>query len=352
MEPLWVKAVVGLAPVVICLIAFERFDAFRLVSTSEVAILLGAGAALAAGSYFANSGVMDQFPVGFTNYTRIGAPLLEETLKAAFIVLLFALNRIGYLIDAAIAGFAVGTGFALAENLFFLQQFGGANIGTWVVRGFGTAIMHGGASAIMAVLSMVLYAPRLRMDATKFHFNLFLFLPGLAAAIAMHAAFNYFHQASLEAMAVVLLSVPLSLFAIFSQGETYAHRWLVQDRAAHTKLLDDIRSGTFDESPEGRAVQALANRLNPQGAQDLFDYVRTNVELVVRADDTLLSLEDHERVALDDSVRQQLHHLHDLERRLGRSTVMAARQHLHVSRDDLWKMHELEMDSSRRDLRA
>ena len=94
MEPLWVKAVIALAPVVICLVAFERFDAFRLVSTGEVAALLAAGAALATGSYFANSGVMDQFPIGFTNYTRFGAPLLEESLKAAFIVLLFAFNPV------------------------------------------------------------------------------------------------------------------------------------------------------------------------------------------------------------------------------------------------------------------
>lgn len=352
MEPLWVKAVIALAPVVICLVAFERFDAFRLVSTGEVAALLAAGAALATGSYFANSGVMDQFPIGFTNYTRFGAPLLEESLKAAFIVLLFAFNRVGYLIDAAIAGFAVGSGFALAENLFFLHQFGGANLGTWVVRGFGTAIMHGGASAIMAVLSMVLYAPRLRRDASKFHFNPLLFLPGLAAAIAMHAAFNYFHQASLEAMAIVLLAVPMTLFAIFSQGETYAHRWLVQDRAAHTKLLDDLRSGAFKESTEGKALQSLANRLGAEGARDLFDYVRTNVELVVRADETLLSIEDHERVALGDSVRKQFQHLHQLERRLGRTTILAVRQHLHVSRDDLWKMHELQIDSGRRNLRA
>jgi len=199
---------------------------------------------------------------------------------------------------------------------------------------------------------MVLYAPRLRRDASKFHFNPLLFLPGLAAAIAMHAAFNYFHQASLEAMAIVLLAVPMTLFAIFSQGETYAHRWLVQDRAAHTKLLDDLRSGAFKESTEGKALQSLANRLGAEGARDLFDYVRTNVELVVRADETLLSIEDHERVALGDSVRKQFQHLHQLERRLGRTTILAVRQHLHVSRDDLWKMHELQIDSGRRNLRA
>jgi hypothetical protein len=31
---------------------------------------------------------------------------------------------------------------------------------------------------------------------------------------------------------------------------------------------------------------------------------------------------------------------------------MAVRQHLSFSRDDLWKLHELEKDATRRDLRA
>ena len=80
--------------------------------------------------------------------------MVEEALKAALIVGLFAFNRIGYLIDAAIAGFAVGAGFSLAENIFYLHQFADASLGVWLVRGFGTAIMHGGATAIFAVLSM------------------------------------------------------------------------------------------------------------------------------------------------------------------------------------------------------
>ena len=352
MDPFVVKALIALVPVIACLVVFERVDAFKLVSLTDILGLMVGGAVLAAAGYFANGGVMDQFPIGVSNYSQYVAPAVEEGLKAALIVALFAFNRIGYLIDAAIAGFAIGSGFALAENAFFLHQFTGANIGVWVVRGFGTAIMHGGATAIMSVLSLVLYAPRLRISADKFHFNILLFLPGLAAAIAMHAAFNHFQEAALLAMVIVLLAVPLSLFLIFSAGETAAHRWLAEDREAHAKLLEDMRTGEFDRGPHGRALQALASRLDDTHARDLFDYVRTNVELVVKADQTLLALEDHERVALDGQVRARLHHLHDLERSLGRALSMAVRQHLSFSRDDLWKLHELEKDASRRDLRT
>lgn len=348
MDPLIAHSLIALAPVIVCLILFERVDAFKLVSPLELVALIGLGAALAAAGFLANGGVLDAFPMPIRDYAALIAPPVEESLKALVIVALFAMNRVGYLIDAVIAGFAVGTGFALAENLFYLHQFAGANVGVWLVRGFGTAIMHGGATAIFAAVSQALFAPRLRVAVDRFHFNPLLFLPGLAAAIAIHATFNYFPDQAVLAMALVLLIVPLALFAIFAKGDASAHQWLAQDREAHLKLLGDLASGAFAQSPQGKALQALADRLKPDGAQDLFDYIRANVALVVRADTTLLDLEEHHHVVLGAPVREQFHRLHALEKKLGHALVLAVRQHLKFSRDDLWKMHELEIDASRK----
>lgn len=342
MDPMLLKAVIALAPVLVCLVVFERVDAFRLISLREIGLLLLGGGMLAAISYFANGSVLDQFPLRQGNYSQWIAPVVEECMKAALLIALFALNRFGYLIDAAIGGFAVGAGFSVVENSFYLHQFTHASLGIWLVRGFGTAIMHGGAAAIFAVLSQVLYTPRLRIDADRFHFNIFLFLPGLAAAIALHAGFNHFTDAPLAAMAVVLLAVPLGLFVIFALGERYAHRRLAENRQSHGKLLEEIDSGAFAASDNGRALKALADRLGPDGGRDLFDYVRLHTDLVVRAETSLLALEEHQVTAFRDDLRERFHQLHALERRLGMSPVMAVRQHLHFSRNDLWEMHELE----------
>lgn len=352
MEFVIVKAVISVLPVILCLIALGWIDAFKLLGPRDVIGLMVIGGLIATAAYYANGGVLDRFPIGADVYSRYGAPLVEEGLKAACIVVLLALNRIGYLIDAAITGFAVGSGFAVAENLFFLHHFTGANMGVWLVRGFGTAVMHGGATALFSIMTLALYAPRLRVSAERFHFSPVLFLPGLVAAMLMHGVFNHFQQAPLLAMGVVLLAVPISLLAVFSAGETYAHRWLVEDQAAHAKLLEEMRTGAFAETAGGRAIAALAARMHPHAAADLFDYLRINTEMVVRADETLLAIEDHEKVALDIVLRGKLEHLHNLERRLGRTTVMAVRQHLHLSRDDLWKLHQLEADSHRNGLRS
>jgi RsiW-degrading membrane proteinase PrsW (M82 family) len=347
MHELLLHVAIAVVPVLGVLFLYERLDAFKLVPLSSLAALIAAGAGLAALGYLLNGGVLDNFPIQFSLYTRLWAPILEEVLKAVLVVALFAGNRVGYMIDAAIMGFAVGTGFAMAENAFFLWQFTDAETSVWVVRGFGTALMHGGTTAIMASLSYLFFAPRLRVSEEAYRFSLLPFVPGLALAIFVHAAFNQFPNQALLAMVVMVVMVPITLFLIFLHGESMAHHWLATDSVTHARLVADIRSGAFASSPDGVALTALAARLGPEAGKALMDYVALNAELVARADRTLLALEEHAHVHLGPDVEEQFKRLHALERTLGRSAVHAVRQHLHVSRDDLWKMHELEIDTHR-----
>ena len=65
----------------------------------------------------------------------------EEALKAVVIIGLFRINRIGLMLDAVIMGFAVGAGFSVVENIFYLLRFPELDTPVWMVRGIGTAIM-------------------------------------------------------------------------------------------------------------------------------------------------------------------------------------------------------------------
>jgi hypothetical protein len=104
-----------------------------------------------------------------------------------------------------------------------------------------------------------------------------------------------------------------------------------------------MRGHAFDTTPAGLALTALGQRLGPALARDLNDYVRLNAELVVAAEADLLAIEAHKATERDPGRREAFGRLHGLERRLGRTVTMAVRQHLRFSRDDLWKMHELEV---------
>ena len=64
--------------------------------------------------------------IDLTLFARYVAPLTEEISKAVFVGLLLWRNRVGFLVDAAVQGFAVGTGFALVENIDYLRHLGDA----------------------------------------------------------------------------------------------------------------------------------------------------------------------------------------------------------------------------------
>ena len=89
----------------------------------------------------------------FRNYSRFVAPWIEEAIKAVDHHPLFRFNRIGYKLDAVISGFAIGAGFSVVENIIYLIRFPDYGAGTWLVRGFGTAIMHGTTLAILAAIA-------------------------------------------------------------------------------------------------------------------------------------------------------------------------------------------------------
>src|SRR6478752_4021555 len=167
----------ALVPVLVMLTIFVWLDAFKLMSLGEIMLLLllGGGAALVA--YPISGRFIDTLPIGFNNYSRYVAPWIEEALKAIIMIALFRLNRIGYKLDAVISGFAIGAGFSVVENILYLTIYPQYGTGTWLVRGFGTAIMHGTTLAILAAIAHEFAERETREAASDFDFSILWFVP-------------------------------------------------------------------------------------------------------------------------------------------------------------------------------
>src|SRR6186713_1390210 len=129
-------AVIGLAPVLVFLAALVFLDSYKLVRLRLVVACVAGGMVLAGATYLFNEALFSRTEIDFTTYSRYAAPVLEELLKALVVMVLLKSNRIGFLVDAAILGFAVGAGFALVENLHYMRLIPEAGAGTWLVRGF------------------------------------------------------------------------------------------------------------------------------------------------------------------------------------------------------------------------
>ncbi|MFM9862506.1 MAG: PrsW family glutamic-type intramembrane protease [Micropepsaceae bacterium] len=337
--PFLIEAPIALLPTLAFLFLLERLDSFRLVSLRAAVIALAAGGALAAVAYFLNAAAMDLTGLAIGPYTRYGAPVVEEALKASVMVVLFARARIGFLIDAAIIGFALGTGFALVENLYYLASFPQANVGTWIVRGFGTAMMHGGATAIFGVLAQ---------SWTERHtkFEPALYLPGFLAAVCVHSLFNHLLGLPMLATGVILLLVPAILFGVFAKSEHRIHDWLIKDHADHERLLASM-SIEFAHSEAGRFVSEIADRFEGTHAADIYAYMRLHAELVLRAEEFLLAREAGTKPQVTHADRERFRELHELERKIGRTALLALWPHLHYSRQELAELYELESRTHR-----
>ena len=344
---LLIKASASLAPALVLLLGFAYLDVFKLVRLSRVVLFVAAGGVLAVVGYFANGAALQVLPLELPAYSRYGAPMVEETLKAAFILALFAANRIGFKLDAAVIGFAVGAGFSVVENLWYLRLFPDANAGVSMVRGFGTAVMHGGATALFATISHEMTERQAQSKAGHYRFNPLLYLPGVAAAAAGHAVFNRFTDQPLLLMTVTLVAVPLTLFIVFAMGERSSHQWLLSDNENHQKVLDDIRSGRFAESDAGGAVHELCRRFRKDVADAVFQYIELHTQLVIEAEQVLLATREGRDPDIGRDDKEKFQRLRMLERNLGTAVLTALRPHLHFSRNDLWEMCHFEARAER-----
>jgi len=327
-------AVLGLLPVCCFLAALMYLDSYKLIPMRWIlgTILLGCGAAIL--SYPINAMGLKWLEFEFVNYTRYVAPFIEEILKGLVVYTLMRRNRIGFLVDAAIFGFAVGAGFAIFENLFYLRTLPDTQLGTWIVRGFGTAIMHGGATAIFAIIGHTLLG---QYPA----FGRVALLPGFVAAVIVHSIFNHFFFAPIVNTLVVLVSLPILLAVVFQQSENSVSEWLGMGFDADTELLELINSGELSTSKVGLYLHSLKEKFEGPVVADLLCYLRLHTELSIRAKGLLMMRESGFANKAGEETSAKLEELKFLESSIGTTGLLAIKPFLEMSQKDLWQLYML-----------
>ena len=328
------RASVGLLPVVLFLAAMRLFDSYKLVQLRVTLGVIAAGALAAGVSYLVSSAVLGNVAIEFKLYSRYVAPLIEELLKAAIVVWLIRRHRVAFLVDAAICGFAVGAGFAMVENVYFLRMLPDAPLGTWIVRGFGTAIMHGGATALFGILGLILSE---RSGRT----TLLSLVPGWLLAALLHSAYNHFFFSPMLATVGILMILPPLVLLVFDRSEASLEQWLEGGFDADTELLELINSGTLSDSKVGHYLESLKAHFEGPVVADLLCYLRIRTELALRAKGILMMRESGFESAPDESTRESFAEMEYLESSIGRTGLLAIKPFLRMSRKDLWQLYQI-----------
>lgn len=330
-----VAAAVSLLPVFLFLGALVLLDSYKLIPPRAILIAVAAGAVAGIVAYVINITLQRAVPLDLTLYSVYIAPVLEEMLKAMYIAWLLHVSKVGFVVDAATYGFAVGTGFAFVENIYSLQLHPNPTIWTWIVRGFGTAVMHGGTTAILAMLARKLHnrAPSFRPV---------LMLPGLAIAMVLHALYNQFLVSPLLATAFIVLVFPYAFMFLFQQSERETRSWLGTGFDTDQELLRVMRAGEVSDTPVGLYLKGLQTSFPPEVIVDMMCLLRLRAELGIKAKGMLLMREAGFEADPDPGLPAKLEEVRYLEHSIGRTGMRALKPFVHTSTQDLWQMNLLD----------
>ncbi|MGB6121914.1 MAG: hypothetical protein WBG80_08405, partial [Bacteroidota bacterium] len=205
----------------------------------------------------------------------------------------------------------------------------------WVVRGLGTAIMHGGTTAIIGIMAKTF------LERTGAH-PLLAGFPGIFTAIILHSVFNHFILSPGLSTLVVLIVFPLAVIFVFNRSEQSTRVWLGVGFDTDQELLEMITSGELAGTRIGRYLQTLERKFPPAVVADMLCYLRVHLELTIQAKGVLLMRDAGFEVQTDPELKEKFEELRYLDKSIGKTGILALRPFLHSSTHDLWQLYILE----------
>lgn len=334
MQNVLINVAIGLLPVVVFLAVLIYLDSYKLVRLRSVLLTIVAGAVAAGVAYLGNGALLTVTGMELPPFSRYVAPLTEEILKAVLLAYLIRAHRVGFHVDAAILGFAVGTGFALVENVYYLNSMADASAGVWIVRGFGTAVMHGAATSIFAIIAKLLAD---RGGSSRVRHWIVALLP----AVAIHSFYNHFFFSPVFSALIMIVFMPPLLAAVFQSSERALEGWLGTGMDRDVQMLELIHSGEFSGSNPGQYLQALTRSFSGPIVADMLCYLRLYLELAIRAKGELMLRESGFVTPIEPETQAKFEELKYLEGSIGKTGKLAMKPLLQASSRDLWQLNLL-----------
>lgn len=290
--------IASILPVVLYILVVYELDNFSLISVKRLLVLVGCGmvsALLCFGLFYALDSILSPSQTDFVY------PVLEEAMKAIPLLYLARHKKMVFFIDSVICGAAVGGGFSILENIFYLVLGEPMGMGTVLFRGLEVALIHMGCSAIVA--AGLMFAVRMaerrrsRLEVKRKDVLMAVFL--LVAAPALHVFHNSFHFSPLLQYVVVFGSMAGLLVWTYQYDADMIHRWLDRGLDKQVSLLQAIKEGHLGDTKTGQFLMSVKETFPPELFFDIICYVQLNIELSVAAKSRFMMREAGLDIPLD-----------------------------------------------------
>lgn len=324
---------IALLPVVVFLLLLFLLDSYKLVNKGTLLSSFVGGILCALLALLINVQFQKYSTVNFDTFSRYIAPLFEESLKALIIIVLIKQKKIGFLIDAAIYGFAVGAGFAVAENSYYLLNFETSNLLVWILRGLGTSLMHSGVTAILAMLLIGTLNREKKLYAG--------FGISLLIAYFIHSGFNHFYIQPVTQTLLISICIPSLLILIFKLNEKQLQDWLEVEFFNEVELLAMMRKGELKSTKTGKYLVQLKQHFSKEVIVDMYCYIEIFMELSVIAKRNIMLLENDFTPIVEPNLKAKLAELKQLQKNIGKTGELALSPLIRMNYRDLWKLNTL-----------
>jgi len=326
------ELLIAVVPVLLFVAILMWMDSFKLIKYTDLLITVFAGIGVSLIAYIIITYIVGSFDVSSRMLTVYIAPFIEELLKIGVISYIIFSHRSGFIIDSVIYGFAVGTGFALSENIFYYFNITESNFLLHIVRGFGTAVMHGCTVATAAVIMYYLLNVK---NMNKYASFSIAFLP----ALVLHSFYNSFLLDPLLQMIIIILAFTITVTLLFNHNEQLIRRWIEDEFDTEMELLLMLKSGKFSESKTGQYIMEIKSRFTDFIIVDMICLLQLNLELSMKFKADLMLKDSGLDVPEDPELKAKIEEYRHLQHNIGKTGITALKPVLPMSSKDIWKLN-------------
>ena len=269
---------------------------------------------------------------------RLLVSTVEELCKGAILYMLILRRKVGLLGDATIYGSAIGAGFGLLANIFYLTAEGDANIWHTVFLGCEAAVMHIGCTSLLAMALMMVHQG-------KFGSSKRAKVIGTVVAFLVTILVHYIH--ALEPINPLILTALLVIYfflskrSLFKKNSRFVHDWLDEGINNEINLLGAVRRGEFSTTKAGEYVLSLKENFEPETFFDMYCYIQNYLELSIAAKSNLMLKEAGMEPMHDAGNQAKLLEMHALRKRIGPTGEIALRPIVNRNQVNSWALNNL-----------
>lgn len=316
---------VSLLPVLLFILVLLWLDSFSLIKKRYFLSAFMWGGVSVVIAYFFSGYVGVIIPIKL-----LVAPIFEESLKGLLVLFLIKSQRSVFFIDALLYGVATGAGFAFFENILYINQIPDMIIGTALMRGLGTAVMHCGAVAsTAAILSWVTF---------RTHHTLRYYPLALIPAIALHALYNSLILPPFLSLIVIVVGVMVWVVALIFHNEKSIGNWLDMEMFSEIELLGAMQRGEFANSRAGQYMMTIRKQFAPEKFLDMYCYVKIYLEMSILSKRNMMLAEAGLEIPPDDDTERKIKEFYALKKLIGKTGEAALSPIIKEDRLLKWKI--------------